>query len=118
MYHVSVCYATDTYLLARWSERGEMGAHLSTPFAPDADMLRARILAQLRDYGPSSISSLANRLMYPTANVRDKLLIAKRHGHVRVETKPMIYASGQRVMVHQYTITEEGKKWLQLAEQS
>jgi len=79
---------------------------------------RVKILAYLRDRGPSSISGIANALRFPIADVRDKLNIADGHGHVRSETKPQIYASGQRIVIHQYTITEDGKKWLELAAQS
>jgi len=83
----------------------------------EKDSLRVKILARLRDFGPSSISGLARGVQYPLSNVRDKLIVSTRLGHVVSETKPMIYDSGQRVMIHQYTITEDGKKWLQLAEQ-
>jgi len=56
--------------------------------------------------------------MFPIASIRDKLNISQRLGHVTVEIKPMIYPSGARVIIHQYTITEDGKKWLELAAQS
>jgi len=79
---------------------------------------RVKILTYLRDQGPSSISAIANRLLIPIADVRDKLNVAASHEHVRSETKPQIYASGQRIVIHQYTITEDGKKWLELAAQS
>jgi len=84
----------------------------------EKDSLRVKILARLRDLGPSSISGLAKAVQYPMSNVRDKLIVATRLGHVSSLTKPMIFASGQRVMIHEYTITEDGKKWLELAAQS
>jgi hypothetical protein len=81
------------------------------------DTVRVKIVAYLRDQGPSSISGIANSTLYPIASVRDKLNIAQRHGHVTLEIKPLIYPTGQRVIIHQYTITEDGKKWLELAAQ-
>jgi hypothetical protein len=83
----------------------------------EKDSLRVRVLARLRDFGPSSITGLAHGLLYPIASVRDKLDTARRAGHVTLEMKPMIYPSGQQILIHQYTITEDGKKWLLLAEQ-
>jgi len=82
------------------------------------DTVRVKLLRILRDQGPSSISGLANALLYPIAAVRDRLRVAQRLGHVTLETKPQIYPSGQRVIIHEYTVTEDGKKWLELAAQS
>jgi hypothetical protein len=84
----------------------------------DKDSLRVKVLARLRDFGPSSISALANGLLFPISNVRAKLNLAQRLGHVTQETRPMIYDSGQRIMIHEYKLTEDGKKWLELAAQS
>ena len=72
----------------------------------------------MRDQGPSSISGIARGLLIQIADVRDKLNVATSLGHVLSETKPQIYPSGQRIVIHQYTITEDGKKWLELAAQS
>ena len=80
--------------------------------------MRAKILTRLRDLGGSSISGLSRDLEYPIASIRDKLNIAHRNGHVSLVTKPMILETGQRVIIHEYTITEDGKKWLELAAQS
>jgi len=82
------------------------------------DTLRVKIIALLRDQGPSSISGIANSLLQPIASVRDKLNTGQRLGHVTLQTRPVIYPSGQRVVIHEYTITEDGKKWLELAAQS
>ena len=98
--------------------RVDVDGGVRTPTWIDTDSLRFKVLARLRDFGPSSISALANGLLFPIANVRAKLNTAERLGHVTQETRPMIYDNGQRILIHEYTITEDGKKWLELAAQS
>jgi hypothetical protein len=117
-FHVSVLSATLLYREARLYLGVTVQRGLLTPTWIDKDSLRVKILARLRDFGPSSISALARGVQYPLPNVRDKLIVATRLGHVTSQTKPMIYASGQRVTIHEYKLTEDGKKWLELAAQS
>lgn len=80
------------------------------------ETIRAKILKYLRDYHESSISELGRNIGYNLSNIRDKLNVAKRLGHVTEETRRQLNPSGGPIIVHYYIITEAGKKWLESGE--
>ena len=80
------------------------------------DTLRARILTYLSQHGGASLSEMARNLETSIADIRDKLYISKRNGHVTNEMRKTIGPTGGPILSSMWEITEEGRKWLSLVE--
>jgi len=77
-----------------------------------AQTLRERILQHLAEVGVDSLNGIARHLKVPRSNVRDKLLVAESHGHVRVEKVVERVPTGAVLPVNKIWLTKSGKQWL------
>lgn len=81
------------------------------------DTLRMKIVRYVRDHSGASISEMARRMGVPISNIRDKLNVAERRGHLTGQVNRALNPTGGPILVHQYKVTEAGLKWLELQEQ-
>lgn len=117
-YHVSVLCATRVYIAVVAIDSISVSMVSLLPERAIGDTLRARILRYIADHGNCSRSEIARNLGVPISNVRERLWVARQHGHVTETIVRAITPYGAPTMKLDINITEEGKKWLALAEQS
>jgi len=74
---------------------------------------RYRILQYLDKVTAASIGGLIREFGVTKSLVLEKLYIAKRLGHIRMEVVPERWPTGQITMTKKVWITRKGREWLQ-----
>jgi len=78
----------------------------------DQKTLRERLLEVLHKMGPMSVRGLSEVTRKGRGDVREKLLIAEKHGHVTDKWIRRPTPTGYMIMTHSYYITDRGIEWL------
>jgi len=78
--------------------------------------LREKILRLLLEKGPMNINEIAVTLNTLRQSVYEKLLIARREGHVADQWSQKPNRIGAWVIQHLFAITDGGKEWLKQQE--